>query len=121
MSTAAGTYSQVCYVVNDIEDAILGWTKATGAGPWLVFQPRWEEKTYRGDEGLDEYKVAFGFMGSTFLEFYQPLDGHPSILREILDSRGEGFHHVCPEVRPMQRRNSTRRAAATKTKGWRRR
>lgn len=34
------------------------------------------------------------FAGSMNIELIQPLDGNPSVYREMIERRGYGFHHV---------------------------
>jgi Glyoxalase/Bleomycin resistance protein/Dioxygenase superfamily len=98
MALPEGSYSQTCFVTRNIEEAATRWTKLTGAGPWYVFEPETKNTVYRGNLGNDKYRLALGFLGGTCMELTQPRDKEPSILNEILALRGEGFHHVCPQI-----------------------
>ncbi|MBC7770429.1 MAG: VOC family protein [Phycisphaerales bacterium] len=98
MALPEGSYTQTCFVVRNIEDSATRWTRATGAGPWYVFQPDTRNTIYRDEPGNDKYRLALGFLGGTCMELVQPLDREPSIFNEILEARGEGFHHVCPQM-----------------------
>jgi hypothetical protein len=60
------------------------------------------EKTYRGEPAHDSFQAAIGFMGTTCIELMQPTNEAPSIIREILDARGEGaVQHLYPHIRPL--------------------
>lgn len=98
MPLPEGSYTQTSYVVRDIEAAAHKWTRATGAGPWFTLAPETRNSVYRGRPTKARYQLALGFLGSSCLELIQPLDDEPSILSEILNLRGEGFHHVAPRL-----------------------
>ena len=102
MTESDAPYSHVCFVVSDLQASARRWASLTGAGPWYVMQPAAEDKEYRGTPANDEFLLAIAFLGATCLELYQPLDDRPSFLREILETRGEGFHHVWPRIEPLQ-------------------
>lgn len=99
--SALPMFSEVCYVVHDVEKAVLQWSKTVGAGPFFLIEPHDKKRLYRGKPCNDPHKVALGNMGSTVIEFIQPLDDTPSIWREILDVKGEAVHHVFPNIQPM--------------------
>lgn len=94
------SYVQFCYVVHDIDATVAKWIKDFGAGPFYKMDDRaLRQRMYRGQPARDEFVAAIGFLGSTILEFVQPLNAEPSIFREILDTRGEVVHHIAPHVR----------------------
>ena len=39
-------------------------------------------------------RVGFGFSGSLLIELLQQTNATPSVFDEMLDTRGEGYHHV---------------------------
>ena len=86
-----GSVTQTAYVVRDIERHAAEWTRLTGAGPWFTLAPELANMVYRGHSTQAKYRLAMAFVGATMLELIQPLDEEPSIFREILDERGEGF------------------------------
>jgi Glyoxalase/Bleomycin resistance protein/Dioxygenase superfamily len=92
------SYTQTCFVVRDMDKAAREWTRRTGAGPWYTLAPETKNTIYHGTPGHDKYRLALGFLGASCLELIQPLDDEPSILNEILEKRGEGFHHVSPQL-----------------------
>lgn len=93
-----GTVTQMAYVVRDIERHAASWTELTGAGPWFHLEPELRNMVYRSNPTDAKYRLAMAFVGSTLLELIQPLDDEPSIFKEILDERGEGFHHIAPRL-----------------------
>jgi hypothetical protein len=103
MRLSPGTTSQICYATFDLRLAAERWARMAGAGPFfLVDLPADLEKVYRGKPAEDTFQAAIGFMGTTCIELMQPTNEAPSIIREILDARGEGaVQHVYPNIRPL--------------------
>lgn len=98
MALAERSYTQTAYVVRDVEAAALRWTATTGAGPWYMLAPETRNTVYRGKPGEDRYRLVLGFLGATLVELIQPLDDKPSLFNEVLSARGEGFHHLSPQL-----------------------
>jgi hypothetical protein len=98
-----GSVSQVCYVTFDVRAAAERWARVTGAGPFFMMAlPSDLQKVYRGRPARDTFVAAIGFLGETCIELIQPTNDEPSIIREVLDTRGEGaVHHVYPKIRPL--------------------
>jgi len=103
MRLSPGTTSQICYATFDLRLAAQNWARAAGAGPFFLMElPASLEKTYRGEPAHDSFQAAIGFMGTTCIELMQPTNEAPSIIREILDARGEGaVQHMYPHIRPL--------------------
>jgi hypothetical protein len=95
-------FSEICYVVRDFRKTIAQWTKLTGAGPFysMTSDPL-QDRIYRGRPATDRFIASVGFMGTTLMEFIQPLDDEPSIFQEVLRKRGEAIHHVYPRMRVL--------------------
>ncbi len=110
-------FTEICYVVHDVEKSARHWAQTVGAGPFYLIEPHDKARLYRGKPCNDPHKVALGMMGSTVIEFIQPLDDSPSIWREILDVKGEAVHHVFPDIRPMAAGDYDRRFAAHQASG----
>jgi catechol 2,3-dioxygenase-like lactoylglutathione lyase family enzyme len=92
---AMGQIIQMAYVVEDMDAAIDWWVKDAKTGPWFVLDHFWaEDQEYRGSPSKADVKIAMGYAGHMCIELIQPLDDHPSVYREIAQSRGFGFHHV---------------------------
>ncbi len=109
---APTAFTEVCYVVRDVERAATEWARTVGAGPFYLIEPHDTARLYRGLPCDDPHRVALGQLGATVIEFIQPLDDTPSIWREILDVTGEGVHHVFPDIRLMGPGEYDRRFAA---------
>lgn len=85
---------QMAYVVEDLPAAIRAYTQTVKAGPWFILERlRGFEPVYRGKTCQAEVALAMAFSGHILFELIQPLDDHPSVFREVVDSRGYGFHH----------------------------
>jgi Glyoxalase/Bleomycin resistance protein/Dioxygenase superfamily len=93
-----GSYTQTAFVVRNVEAAAARWSALAGAGPWYVLETETTNTIYRGRPSDDAYRLGMAFAGGSLIELIQPLDREPSILNEVLALRGEGFHHVCPNV-----------------------
>lgn len=94
-----GSILELCHVVRDMDRAIAHWTQVLGAGPFYVFDvPAMAGQTHRGQPSSIDMQVAFGFSGGLLIELLQPTNDAPSVFREILESNGEGYHHVLLRV-----------------------
>ena len=88
--------SQVALVVNDLEKSMRDYAETMGWGPWTIYEynpPRLHDVLVRGAPQEFTWIGAETPVGSTYIELLQPLEG-PSILREFIDERGEGLHHI---------------------------
>jgi methylmalonyl-CoA epimerase len=90
MPTVAGrTFSRVhhvAYIVRDIEAALTFYRDTLGLTVGLVLPIE-----------ADEVVIAFLEVGETKIELVQPTSTTTGVAR-FLESRGEGFHHVCLET-----------------------
>jgi hypothetical protein len=85
---------QMAYVVRDIQQAMDLWIKKLKVGPWFLLpQFTGEEPQYRGKPSRAEVSLAMSFAGHMNVELIQPNNDAPSVYREVLESRGPGFHH----------------------------
>ena len=90
-----GTVLELCQVVRDLDRALAHWTQALGAGPFFVFDvPVLPGQRYRGQPTEVALRVGFGFSGGLLIELLQQTDGGLSVFTEMLDARGDGYHHV---------------------------
>ena len=90
-----GTVLELCQVVRDLDRALDHWTRILGAGPFFVFDvPALPGQIYRGKPTQVAMKVAFGFSGGLLIELLQQTSEGESVFTEMLDSKGEGYHHV---------------------------
>jgi hypothetical protein len=86
---------QVAYVVPDIDLAMQSFSERFKAGPWFVGRRRVPAALarYRGGPATAMMSTALGYAGSMMFELMQAHDDQPSILREVIDRSGYGFHH----------------------------
>ncbi len=85
---------QMAYVVTDLKAAIAEWVKRLNVGPWFVLDHfTGVDPVYRGQPSKADITLAMSFAGHMNIELIQPNDNHPSVYRELLDSKGPGFHH----------------------------
>jgi Glyoxalase/Bleomycin resistance protein/Dioxygenase superfamily len=85
---------QTGFVVEDIDVAMQQFTERLGIGPWAVMRNISTEGTfYRGRPSEAVLNVAFGFSGHMAYELIQAVNDAPSAFRDVIESRGYGFHH----------------------------
>jgi hypothetical protein len=90
----AGGIIQVAYVVESLERSMREFTERLGIGPWFVTGPfRPPEGIYRGQPTHVSLTLAVGFSGHMSFELIEQHDEGPSVYREMIESRGYGFHH----------------------------
>jgi methylmalonyl-CoA epimerase len=81
-----GKIHHVALVVRSIDDALGFWRDALHAPLETVM-----------DIPTDRVRIAFLGVGESKVELVEPTDDTTGVAR-FLESRGEGFHHVCFEV-----------------------
>lgn len=92
---AKGTILQLCQVISDLDKSLEHWTQVLGAGPFFVFDvPVLPGQMYRGKPTEVSMRVAFGFSGGLLIELLQQTNDGPSVFKEMIESQGEGHHHV---------------------------
>ena len=85
---------QMAYVVTDIQRAMQLWIEKLKVGPWFLL-PNFTgiDPQYRGKASQADVSLAMSFAGHMNVELIQPNNDAPSVYREVLESRGPGFHH----------------------------
>jgi len=104
-SLGSTTLAQVALVVRDIEEAARRWADVLGMPvPEIITTAPGDEvaQTYRGRPSNARAKLAFFNLGQVQLELIEPLGGE-STWQEVLDRKGEGFHHIAFWVEGMQK------------------
>jgi methylmalonyl-CoA/ethylmalonyl-CoA epimerase len=81
-----GRIHHVAVVVRSIEAGLAFWRDILGLELEMV-----------ADVERDHVRIAFLGVGESKVELVEPTDDTTGVAR-FLDSRGEGFHHVCFEV-----------------------
>ena len=85
---------QMAYVVRDLRHAIDEWITRLNVGPWFVLDHfTGLNPVYRGTTSEADISLAMSFAGHMNIELIQPNDNCPSVYRELIDTRGYGFHH----------------------------
>lgn len=90
-----GKIAQICFVVDDVEAAVMHWVNTLGAGPFFV-QNGFSGLpiTYRGTPSFLEMDVALGQAGALQIELIKPRGTAPSVFTDMYPQGGSGFHHV---------------------------
>ncbi len=90
-----GQIIQMAYVVEDMRAAIDWWVRDAKTGPWFLLDHFWAaDQVYCDEASKADVAIAMAFAGHMNIELIQPLDDHPSVYRDIINTRGYGFHHV---------------------------
>ena len=93
--------NHVCIAVRDIEDTLGFYRLTFGTGSADIEEIE--------DQGV---RAALVRVGGSQLEFIQPTDSTGGVAR-FIESRGEGVHHICLEVRGPSGHPRTGSASAT--------
>lgn len=100
-----GAITQTNYVTPDLERSVNRWVDSVKAGPFFFFElpdpALTPTRTCRGRPARDTFKGCYGFLGSMMIEIMQPTNDEPSLLREVLDVKGEAVQHIFPRIRPL--------------------
>jgi methylmalonyl-CoA/ethylmalonyl-CoA epimerase len=83
---ALGKVHHVALIVRDVDGALAFWRDTLGLELETVM-----------DIPHDRVRIAFLGVGESKVELVQPTDDSTGVAR-FLESKGEGFHHVCFEV-----------------------
>lgn len=97
-----GGVMQTAFVVEDVRASIAHFQKDCAAGPFFLLDHFLApDQFYRGAPSTADVAIAMGFIGHMQVELIQPLDGNPSVYRDMIEQRGYGFHHfgiACEDV-----------------------
>jgi len=83
---ALGKVHHVALIVRSLDDALAFWQSTLGLELESVM-----------DIPTDRVRIAFLGVGESKVELVEPTDDTTGVAR-FLESKGEGFHHVCFEV-----------------------
>ncbi len=119
-----GNLVEVCIVTEDHRRTMAGLVRL-GVGPFRVYtfdDANLADATYRSEPSPFSLKVCFATNRGLTWEIMQPLTGR-TIMREFLDTHGEGIHHVafdCDDAPSDQRVASfaARGFASTQSGRW---
>lgn len=86
---------QICWVVDDIDQAMENWTRTMGIGPFLVFRDlRIDSVRYRGEPTSTHFSIAMAQAGGVQIEFAQQHCDNPSAYRDLVRKGENGLHHI---------------------------
>lgn len=86
--------SQLGIIVKSIDRSLPYYTDVMNIRPWYRTNVVQEEIYYR-DRRIDlELDIAIGYSGRLQFELIEVVRGQENIYTELIDSRGEGLHHV---------------------------
>lgn len=91
--------NQVCFVVKDIEKAVLSWAKLLGdivPQPFVTAPKEFSQVKYYGKPTPARNKLAFFNTPGVQIELVEP-DTVPNLMRECLE-KGEGYNHFAVDV-----------------------
>ena len=95
MSRLFGPVRQVGYVVRDIEQAMLEWSRL-GVGPWFYKGEvlSTEFRYYGKPSRLPQLSIALANSGDLQIELIQQRDDAPTLYLDTLARHGEGAQHL---------------------------
>lgn len=94
---ADGAILELCHVTDDLDAAMVHWTRDLRVGPFFAFDvPVLPGQLYYGASTEVALRVAFGFSGGLLIELLEQTNDGPSPFRDFLRERGPGLHHVMP-------------------------
>jgi len=96
MSRIFGEVRQLGYVVEDIHEALVHWTRIMGVGPfYLLSDMEIRNFTYNDVSYPMRITGAVAFSGPLQIELIQQKNDSPSMFREFLEGGGGGgLHHL---------------------------
>lgn len=94
MNYPSNTIVQVAYVVNDMEAALKQWIDLKMAGPfYMIDKLEMDNPIYRSKTGDVDATIALAYSGNMCIELIKQNCNSPSVYKELLGSKGAGFHH----------------------------
>ncbi|MEZ5743055.1 MAG: VOC family protein [Sphingomonadaceae bacterium] len=86
---------QICWVVNDLDEAMARWNRVSGTGPFLVMRhTQVTDPHYRGKPQATDFSVGMAQAGPIQIELIQQHDDKPSHYRDTVPMGTEAMHHV---------------------------
>lgn len=107
---------QVSFSVQDLDKSMAEFTSCLNVGAWTVVRNLTSPfARYRGQPCAAAMHLAMAFGGHMQYELIQPADDRPSIQREVIETRGYGFHHFGYATTDFDRRVSAMHAQGYET------
>lgn len=95
MSRIFGPIDQVCWLVPDLEAAMLHFAETLGIGPWFaspILEP--DDFNYEGQRSPIQMSLALSYSGRTQIELVQQHNDAPSMYKDSIDAGQYGQHHL---------------------------
>ena len=89
-------FDQICFVVNDLAEAVDYWKRTSGVERWAIaydLAKHQQDKEYWGEPEDFQFSCAYAFAGDTLIELARH-DGGRSVYQDWLTDHGPGPHHV---------------------------
>ncbi len=96
-----GAYSHIGLVVEDVEKTAGQYEKIFGMGPWTIATYDLPDITYRGRKTKAVVKAGIAYVGDTFIELVEVLEGETPHT-EFFSAKGAGVQHVAFPVEDME-------------------
>lgn len=93
-------YSHIGLVVEDVDETASRYEEIFGIGPWTIATYDLPQITYRGRKVDAVVKAGIAYVGDTFIELVQVLEGETPH-SEFFSARGAGVQHVAFSVEDM--------------------
>ena len=95
MSRIFGPIDQVCWLVPDLDAAMLHFSESLGIGPWYAIpQMTPLDFNYGGEASAIEMSLAVTYSGRLQIELIQQHNDAPSMYKDSIDAGEYGQHHV---------------------------
>lgn len=94
-------YSQIAWVVDDLDKAVEQWQKMAGIGPFFVGRhvgAMFGDTKHRGLPAEIDISAAIAQAGPVQIELIQQHDSAPSPYRDVYAAGEGGLHHLCSFV-----------------------
>jgi catechol 2,3-dioxygenase-like lactoylglutathione lyase family enzyme len=114
-----GRIDQICFLVDDIDASIEGYSQLFGATRWRGYRygpDTVPQLVYRGEPGRFSFWIALSDCDPQ-IELIQSLEG-PSVYTEWIEARGLGFHHIGTFTRDMAADTAALQAMGLAVSQW---
>jgi catechol 2,3-dioxygenase-like lactoylglutathione lyase family enzyme len=85
---------QVGIIVEDLKTAVPQYSSLLNIHPWYRARISKKEIVYRENPILLDLDIAVGYSGRLQFELIQVLKGEDNIYTDLIQTRGQGFHHI---------------------------
>ena len=117
--TIAQHIVQMCYIVDNLDQAVNHWVETIGAGPFFVQNNLGVPVEYKGSPGTLDINLALGQAGSLQIELIEMNSSAPSVYSDTYRKGETGFHHIAVFVEEFEAmvQESASRGSPLNTRG----